>query len=226
MRSSFLAGTYVPAGRRSGWRVDSGSPSGWPVTATTSGRTPLRGTSRSVRLVGGLLRRVDRFLYVGEATRRLFRSYGAPESALVRAPHAVDNGRFAEQSDADRPRTEGDPSFLGNPRHAFCVLFVGKLESKKRPTEVIAALGLLKRMDPGRTYHALFVGAGNQATALKGKCRVAFDAKGGMSAGAAASELVPASFTGFLNQSEITRAYVAADVLVLPSDVRKRGASW
>jgi glycosyltransferase involved in cell wall biosynthesis len=33
--------------------------------------------------------------------------------------------------------------------------------------------------------------------------------------------LPPASFTGFLNQSEISRAYVAADCLVLPSDYRE-----
>jgi glycosyltransferase involved in cell wall biosynthesis len=37
------------------------------------------------------------------------------------------------------------------------------------------------------------------------------------------SELPPASFTGFLNQTEISRAYVAADCLVLPSD---HGETW
>jgi glycosyltransferase involved in cell wall biosynthesis len=33
---------------------------------------------------------------------------------------------------------------------------------------------------------------------------------------------LPVSFTGFLNQSEITRAYVAGDLLVLPSE----GETW
>jgi glycosyltransferase involved in cell wall biosynthesis len=36
-------------------------------------------------------------------------------------------------------------------------------------------------------------------------------------------EQLPLSFTGFLNQSEIVRAYVAADCLVLPSDA---GETW
>jgi glycosyltransferase involved in cell wall biosynthesis len=36
-------------------------------------------------------------------------------------------------------------------------------------------------------------------------------------------QLPPASFTGFLNQSELSAAYVAADVLVLPSD---GGETW
>jgi glycosyltransferase involved in cell wall biosynthesis len=37
------------------------------------------------------------------------------------------------------------------------------------------------------------------------------------------SVLPRASFTGFLNQTEISRAYVAADCLVLPSD---HGETW
>ena len=169
-------------------------------------------------LVGGLLRRVDRFLYVGEATRRLFRSYGAPESALVRAPHAVDNARFAQQAVAERPRRAALRRAWGIPDEAFCVLFAGKLESKKRPGDVIAALRVLRTVDPGRTYHALFVGRGRPADALKRECRVVFDAKGEVPTAAMDTGSPPASFAGFLNQSEISRAYVAADVLVLPSE--------
>ena len=115
-------------------------------------------------LVGGLLRRVDRFLYVGEATRRLFLSYGAPDGSLVRAPHAVDNARFLQQAGAERPGRAALRRAWGIPEDAFCVLFAGKLESKKRPGDVIAALRLLRTLDPGRTYHALFVGAGDLAS--------------------------------------------------------------
>ena len=169
-------------------------------------------------LVGGLLRRVDRFLYVGEATRRLFRSYGAPECALVRAPHAVDNDRFRTQADADRPRRKEVRRAWRIPEGAFCVLFAGKLDSIKRPGDVVAALRLLKTMDPGRTYHQLFVGAGSQAAALKADSRVLFGATSDVPAAAVDPVSPSASFVGFLNQSEITRAYVAADVLVLPSE--------
>ena len=169
-------------------------------------------------LVGGLLRRVDRFLYVGEATRRLFRSYGALESALARAPHAVDNVRFAQQAAAERPRRAALRRAWGIPDDAFCVLFAGKLESQKRPADLLAALRLLKGLDPGRTYHAMFVGAGSQAGTLRGQCKVAFDAKGVTHPSAGEPGLPSASYTGFLNQSEISGAYVAADVLVLPSE--------
>ena len=156
-------------------------------------------------LVGGLLRRVDRFLYVGEATRRLFRSYGALESALVRAPHAVDNARFAQQAAAERPRRAALRRAWGIPDDAFCVLFAGKLESQKRPADLLAALRLLKGLDPGRTYHAMFVGAGSQAGTLRGQCKVAFDAKGVTHPSAGEPGLPSASYTGFLNQSEDLR---------------------
>jgi glycosyltransferase involved in cell wall biosynthesis len=39
----------------------------------------------------------------------------------------------------------------------------------------------------------------------------------------ATSRRLPVTFTGFLNQTEITRAYTAADCLVLPSDY---GETW
>ena len=169
-------------------------------------------------LVGGLLRQVDRFLYAGEATRRLFRSYGAEEGALVRAPHAVDNDRFAQQAAAERPRRDAIRKVWGIPDDAFCVLFAGKLESQKRPVDVVDALRLLRILDPGRTYHAMFVGAGNQAGTLRGQCRVVFDAKGVFPPPAGEPRSPHASFTGFLNQLEIPRAYAAADVLVLPSE--------
>ncbi len=169
-------------------------------------------------LVGGLLHRVDRFLYVGEATRRLFRAYGAPEAALVRAPHAVDNVRFREQADAQRPGRAALRRAWGIPEDAFCVLFAGKLDSHKRPGDVICALRLLSDLDPGRTYHALVVGAGDQASALRGQCQVVFDAKGARSSTASDPASPHASFVGFLNQSEMPKAYVAGDLLVLPSE--------
>ena len=169
-------------------------------------------------LVGGLLRRVDRFLYVGEATRRHFRSYGAQETALVRAPHAVDNARFAQQAAAERPRRVALRRAWGIPDKAFCVVFAGKLEPQKRPLDVVTALRVLRALDPRRTYHAMFVGAGIQADTLRRQCQVVFDAKGAVATSAGEPSSPYASFPGFLNQSEIPRAYVAADVLVLPSE--------
>ena len=81
-----------------------------------------------------------------------------------------------------------------------------------------------------RRIHLLFVGSGDLGEALRHACDVVFDADRGGPQGstclvrpAAAVGLPRASFVSFLNQTEISRAYVAADCLVLPSD---EGETW
>lgn len=170
-------------------------------------------------LVGGLFRRVDRFLCVGAATRRLYESYGVDAGRLAWAPHAIDNERFAAQASAERPSREVLRRRWAIPEDAFCVLFAGKFIPKKRPGDLVSALGLLRELSPGRRYHGLFVGAGELGTALRRQCRVAFDAEARGGASGESRERAPAAtFAGFLNQTEISRAYVAADALVLPSE--------
>jgi glycosyltransferase involved in cell wall biosynthesis len=168
-------------------------------------------------LLGRLFRRVDRFLCVGAANRRLYESYGVTADRLAWAPHAVDNVRFAAQARAARPDREALRRAWGIPPDAFSVAYVGKFIPKKRPGDVAAALRLLQALVPGRRFHGLFVGAGDQGGALREGCRVVYDAERGGSVADAADAAAPAAtFTGFLNQTEISRAYVAADALVLP----------
>ena len=100
------------------------------------------------------------------------------------------------------------------PPDAFCALFVGKLIGKKRPLDFVAAAGRLVGEKP---IHLLFVGSGELDPAVREECTVAYDA--GLVAATRSRQMRPAaSFAGFLNQSEIAAAYVAADVLVLPSE--------
>src|SRR5205823_8781762 len=67
--------------------------------------------------------------------------------------------------------------------------------------------------------HLLFAGSGELGADLRAKCSVVFDAEGANSSQVTGHSSLPvASFAGFLNQTEVSRAYVAADVLVLPSD--------
>lgn len=95
-----------------------------------------------------------------------------------------------------------------------------------------------------RPYHLLFVGSGELGDELRAACDVRFDAdcqndsraerdrlecNDSRAAGSLESEIniqsksqnlgaPPASFVGFLNQSQISRAYAVADVVVLPSE--------
>ena len=176
-------------------------------------------------LLGWLFRRVDRFLYIGSANKRLYRSFGVPEQKLYRAPYAVDNERFARQAAQFAPKRLELRRAWGIPDDAFCVLFCGKLIAKKRPQDLVAAAKASRASGRAANVHLLFVGSGELGDSLRASCRCVFDAAGGHSSAAApcSSSKPPASFAGFLNQSEISRAYVAADCLVLPSDT---GETW
>lgn len=156
--------------------------------------------------LGQLFGRVDRFLSIGEANRRLYRQYGVPPSRLHPAPYAVDNARFAAQAGALRGQQPALRRQWGIAEDAFCVLFCGKFIAKKNPLDVVAAAKQLAQTQSDLPLHLLFVGAGELEGALRQACAS-----------------LNATFAGFLNQTEISRAYVAADCLVLPSGA---GETW
>jgi len=121
-------------------------------------------------------------------------------------PHSVDRKRF--QIDAERLklrrselRKEKD---LGE--NAMVFMFSGKFIPKKRPLDFICAIERAVRSNP--RIEGLMVGDGP----LRARCEEL-----------ARERRVPIRFTGFLNQSQITKAYVVSDALVLPSD---GGETW
>jgi glycosyltransferase involved in cell wall biosynthesis len=178
--------------------------------------------------LGRLLSRVDRFLCIGVANKRLYRRYGVPESRFYLAPYAVDNERFARQALALRPQKMELRRQWRIGDDAFCVLFCGKFIKKKRPLDLVEAARSLISDRRLRNIHLLFVGSGELEGELKQACHVAYDAEATAAqvsavpiSAASWAARPPASFAGFLNQTEISRAYVAADCLVLPSDHRE-----
>lgn len=180
-----------------------------------------RGLSRIAKrwLLGRLFARVARFLYVGEANRRLYRGYGIHDDRLVPGPHCVDNTRFSAQAQALLPQRQALRQAWGIPDGSFCLLYAAKFIPKKRPLDLVAAVRHLDATDNSRSYHLLFVGAGELSGTVRQQCRVVFDAEGhAVVFNQDGAQAPAASFTGFLNQSEIARAYVAADALVLSSD--------
>ena len=170
-------------------------------------------------LLGSLLQRVDGFLCVGSANKRLYQNYGVSEERLFSGPHCVDNQRFASQARQYAPEREALRRTWGIPDDAYCLLFVGKFIHKKNPLDLVAATQCLSLLDPGRKYHLLFVGSGALGTELRRRCHVVYDADPDLYEASADAVGKPgASFAGFLNQTDISKAYVAADALVLPSD--------
>jgi glycosyltransferase involved in cell wall biosynthesis len=176
-------------------------------------------------LLGWLFRRVDQFLCIGVANRRLYEKFGASPNKLHVAPYAVDNERFALQASSLFPQRESIREQWSIPSDAFCILFCGKFIEKKRPLDLIGAVKLLKQHGQMTNVHLLFVGSGDLGSDLRRGCRVVFDADSGnfQRQSFEDDESPSATFAGFLNQGEISKAYVAADCLVLPSDA---GETW
>ncbi|MEK6302299.1 MAG: glycosyltransferase family 4 protein [Acidobacteriota bacterium] len=153
-----------------------------------------------------LLSRFNAFLAIGQANREFYLEYGTPAERVFQANYFVDNRRFEDQCERDRPDRASLRKGWQIPEGHTCFLYAGKLEPKKRLMDLLQALDATQRSSHG--IHLLVVGTGE----LMEEAR----------AFASAREL-PVTFVGFLNQTEITRAYVAADCLVLPSDY---GETW
>jgi len=155
-----------------------------------------------------LLSQFSGFLVLGETNRRFLQQAGVPERKLFWAPHAVNNAYFLAQAARWQPEREALRQRFAIPAHAVTFVFSGKLEAKKQPLEVLLALKLAMAAVPADAIHLLLVGDG----ALRAEC-----------AQLIAQHQLPVTMTGFLNQGEITQAYVAGDCLVLPSDY---GETW
>jgi glycosyltransferase involved in cell wall biosynthesis len=162
-----------------------------------------------------LLNRVDRFLCVGEANRQFYLSQKIPAERMTSAPHCVDNARFAAEVARLRPQRQKIRSYWHIDDRAFCLLFVGKFTPGKRPLDLIMAVREFQKANIDRALHILFVGTGELERELRQSCVIASDVDG--CSGGGGNGNPTASFAGFLNQTQISQAYVAADCLVLPS---------
>lgn len=149
------------------------------------------------KLISVLFRQFSAFLHVGQANFDYFRYHGVPESKLFRAPHCVDNDRFFSAAASAAADAVEWKTRLGIPREDAVILFAGKLESKKRPLDLLSAFAEAQLSDTS----LLFVGSGHLEQDIK----------------AAAHGNPKIFFAPFQNQSLMPRTYAAGDLFVLPS---------
>ena len=170
-----------------------------------------------------LFKRVDRFLWIGGANRGFYLAQGVSPEKLTFGPYCVDNARFRDQAAAARDQRADLRRRWSIPDDAFCIAFVGKFVPKKRPLDLVRAAERLRQDVRGRPLHLLWVGSGELGGDLRQATSVRFDAEGVASGATTAVDdnRVGSSFVGFLNQTEISQAYAAADCLVLPSDAKE-----
>jgi glycosyltransferase involved in cell wall biosynthesis len=147
-------------------------------------------------------RRIDRFLCVGRYQFNEYAEYGIPPERMFFSPYCVDNTRFGKQHADLLPLRDSIRRDFGFAPDTFVVGYSGKMYPRKNPLELIRALGRIPRREQSR-FGLLMVGEG----ILKDECERL----------ARSTLAMPAAFTGFLNQTELARAYTAMDLFVMPS---------
>jgi glycosyltransferase involved in cell wall biosynthesis len=144
--------------------------------------------------------KLDACLAVGTWSRNYYLHYGARPDRIFIVPHVIDDKFFARES----VRLEGERAVIRAgwelDRECTVFLFAGKFIAVKRPMDFVRAVEQAAAL--GARVAGLMAGDGP----LRADCEEYARSRG-----------VPIRFAGFLNQSEIARAYVASDALVLAS---------
>lgn len=167
----------------------------------------LRARSAPIKLLHRmLLSLASAFVVIGKANRHFYLDNGVAPDRLFAGAYFVESERMvamAAAHAADRARLRDGGGF-GDEDFVFS--FVGKHVPFKRPVLLVEAAALARQR--GWPVKLLFAGSGELTDDLKRR----------------AVELgVPVHFTGFLNQTEMWKAYVPADAFVLPST---NGETW
>jgi glycosyltransferase involved in cell wall biosynthesis len=144
--------------------------------------------------------KLDACLAVGKWSREYYLHYGARADRVFIVPHVIDEHFFARESVSLQPERAAIRKEWGLDEKAAVFLFAGKFIDVKRPMDFVRAVEQAAGRDP--SVMGLMVGDGPLRAACEEYSR---------------QHNLPVKFTGFLNQSQIARAYVACDALVLAS---------
>jgi glycosyltransferase involved in cell wall biosynthesis len=165
-------------------------------------RSPLKAVVKRAALSLFLLQ--ARALYVGTENRRWFRRYGVDPQRLHFTPYCVDNDRFRQAAERLTPRRQALRSELGIASEAPVILTVARLIPKKQPLAVLDAFAQLRSRV---RCTLLVVGSGSLEADVRRR----------------AAEIPDVVVAGFMNQSDVVRAYGCADVFTLFS---RRDETW
>lgn len=150
-------------------------------------------------------RMCSKFLYIGIQNKKFYEWMGIPEEKLIFTPYCVDNERFSNEFDSLISQKDTLRKELKVPLQASVLLYSGKFIDKKRPMDLLMAF----RNCIVKDKFLIFLGEG--------------ELRHEMEAYIMENNLENVILTGFINQSEISKYYVIADVLVMCSGI---GETW
>jgi glycosyltransferase involved in cell wall biosynthesis len=196
-----------------GWN-EPGLMAAYPLMRLLGVPVILRGESNALRprstmtklLHRMLLRFMSAIVVIGKANRQFYLDNGVPADRLFDGAYFVESERMVKMAEAHAGDRTGLRPANGFGNEDFVFSFVGKHVPFKRPMMLVEAAALARQR--GLPVRLLFAGSGELTDSLKQH----------------ANDLgVPVHFTGFLNQTEMWKAYVPADAFVLPST---NGETW
>ncbi len=151
-----------------------------------------------------LFRLADVVTVPSSATSALMRSLGIPAERIVLTPYVVHNEWWLRQAGSvNRTATRAQ---WGIPPDGLVVLFSAKLQTWKRPLDLLLAFA---RANVANAY-LVFAGDGALRAALEAEAK-------------RLGIVGRVRFLGFLNQSQLPAVYCSADLLVLPSEYEPFG---
>jgi glycosyltransferase involved in cell wall biosynthesis len=170
-------------------------------------RSPFKAFARD-RVLRWYYQRLARILYIGKRSYEHYKRLNCPDEKLVFSPYCVDISPFEVDEQARARLRTAMRESLGVSDQQIILLFSGKLSPRKGPELILQAVKQLSSELRNRIL-AVFLGSGQLEEELR---RLAQE-----------SPRVAVFFPGFQNQTQLSRYYHSADLLILPS---REGETW
>ena len=164
-------------------------------------RSPFKSRVRD-RVLGFLYRRTAAFAVIGSEARKHYNRLNVSEKLRFSSPYCVDSELFERQFEKLRDSRDQFRREMHIETDAMVLIFSGKLAERKDPMIILSAIACLAERVLAK-IHLVVAGDGPLRAEF---VRVAEDLLGRRF-----------HYLGFMNQSEISKAYIVADLLVLPS---------
>jgi glycosyltransferase involved in cell wall biosynthesis len=141
----------------------------------------------------------DAVMYSCTGNKAYLKFYGVERDKLFSIPCAVNNNFFQEENKKYIVNITGLRSELGIHKEDLVVLFSARFTSRKRPMDLLKAINNIDNTN----ITILFVGDGPERENMEKYVE---------------ENKIKAIFTGFINQSQISKYYSIADINVVISD--------
>jgi glycosyltransferase involved in cell wall biosynthesis len=145
------------------------------------------------------LKACDVVMYSCSGNKKYWEFYGVKESKLFSIPCAVDNDFFKEEGGNFLNKKNEIRKELGVDIDDLIILFSARFTKRKRPLDLLKAVSKIENYN----ITVLFVGDGPERVNMENLAK---------------ENNIKAVFTGFINQSEISKYYAISDVDIVISD--------